>query len=409
MNLEDNLRQRLEAMQTPPSRVDVELLVGAGRRRAFRRRSAEAAGGVALVAAVLLAVPWVLNAANAEPNASPAVGGSSGAQAGSPPATPPSPTVVPTPGGASALAVPTTRAGRCAMAELSTPKDMRRVMPAAVDPTGRYIVGNVTVGQNYQAVLWTDGVPQPLPQAGKSVRAAAVNAGGVVAGLVTDGVEPEVFRYQDGRLTRLRTPAGSWHVYPEPAINAAGDIVVNAEPKGNSGGEGSIVLLWEAGATDATRLPLPAGANVFDLDDDGTLVGALYSKGHAVDAYAWDRRGEGRKLARPAGSDGAAAYAVSGDWATGGVWENSVGTTAVWNIRTGAVTDLKSPEPGKKVNTAGWVVDATGRVLRDGGDPRLTVPGGQVAIAQDIADSGLVVGQAMKGDGANLGPRTWRC
>ncbi|GAA4443863.1 hypothetical protein [Phytohabitans houttuyneae] len=415
MNLEDNLRDRLEAVQAPPTHLDVEMLVGAGRRRAFRRRTAEAAGGVALVAAVLLAVPLALNAAEGDPAKPPAVGGSGTPAAPTPAptaATPSGPAAKPSPTGSSPSPSQTVPAGRCAMAELPATGGMDGIVPEAVDPSGRYIAGNDTVGQDFRAVLWTDGRPRALPVVGDSVQATAVNSSGVVVGLVSEDAKNDVFRYQDGVLTRLRTPPGDWHVYPVPAINAAGDIVINAEPRGNTGGEGSIVLLWRAGATTATKLPLPEGANVFEISDDGTLVGALYPDGSATDAYAWDQRGKGRKLARPAGTEGAAAYAISGDRATGGVWADGNGRTVVWDIRTGAVTDLDALEPGDAINAAGWVVNATGQVLRDGADPTLEVPAGQVATARDVSDTGLVVGHAVedKPDGGeSLGPRMWRC
>jgi len=408
MNLEDNLRDRLESASTPPSRVDVEMLVIAGRRRAFRRRAAETAGGVALVTAVLLAVPWVLNTANKDPVA-PLVAGAGKSES-------PTPAVSGTPlapaAPASAPTTPLSRSGDCVMEKLAVPEGTGDVSAAAVDPTGRFIVGNGSVGQDFRGVLWSDGKPHALPLAGESVQATDVNSSGVVVGLVSEGAESYAFRYQDGRLTRLRTPKGDWHVYPEPAINASGDIVLNAEPRGNTGGRDSIVLLWKAGGTTATRLPLPAGANASDIGDDGTLVGAMYVDGSAVDAYSWDQKGEGRKLERPDGAEGAAAYAVSGEWATGGVWTGGNGRAAVWSLRTGALAYPKLTEVGAAVNSAGLAVGLDGAVARGGAALALDAPKGEVAIARDVSDTGLVVGLAMsddKQDTANLGPRAWRC
>jgi hypothetical protein len=406
MSLEDNLRYRLEAVETPPSRVDVEMLVVAGRRRAFRRRSAEAAAGVALVAAVLLAVPWVLSAAKADP-VTPPLGGSGAPTI--PPAVTPSSTAAP------ALTVPADRPLRCAMEKLPVPSGRKAVVASAVDRTGTYIVGNDVVGQNYRAVLWTDGRPQALPVEGESVEATAVNSSGVVVGLVSEGAEKYVFRYHEGTFTKLATPPGDWHVYPDPAVNAAGDIVINAEPSGNSGGEGSIVLLWKAGAATATEVPLPTGADVLGIGDDGTLVGAMYTDGAADDAYVWDQRGNERKLKRPAGATTAAAYAVAGDWATGGVWRDSDVTAALWNIRTGAVTELRTTEVGQAVNASGWVIDALGRLVRDGAAIELATPDGQSGKARDVSDTGLVVGTAVSVDQEHEGaayfgaPRVWRC
>ncbi|MEU4370830.1 hypothetical protein [Micromonospora chersina] len=389
MNDEQELRDRLRAIEVPASRIEIDGLVRAGRRRAFRRRSVAGAGGVALATALLLTAPSVLTTAGARPDAAP-VG-------------PPPVATGPTGGGTTAAASP----APCQPSELPVPPGMRNVTAAGVDPSGRYVVGNDVVGQDFRPVLWTDGKPQALPVPGRSVEVTAVNAAGVAVGLVQDGRQEYVFRYQHGASTRLRTPPGNWHVYPRPAINAAGDVVINAEPSGNSGGEDSVVLLWRAGATQAVRLPLPDGANAFDITDDGTVVGALYRDGVASAAYAWDQQGRGRKLAAPAGET-AAGYAAQGDWATGGLWPSR--SAALWNLRTGALTRLTTDGPGDAVNASGWVV-AAGVLLRDGAAVELRVPGGRTGLAVAVSDTGLVVGLARPGgDGAeNAGPLVWRC
>ncbi|MEU9826222.1 hypothetical protein [Micromonospora chersina] len=391
MNDEQELRDRLRAIEVPATRIEIGGLVRAGRRRAFRRRSVAGAGGVALATALLLTAPSILTAAGARPDAAPA--GAAPGAAGA---------AEPTGAGRTATA----SAGPCQPSELPLPAGMRNVTAAGVDPTGRYVVGNDVVGQDFRPVLWTEGKPQALPVAGRSVEVTAVNAAGVAVGLVQDGRQEYVFRYQQGASTRLRTPPGNWHVYPRPAINAAGDVVINAEPSGNSGGEDSIVLLWRAGSTEAVKLPLPDGANAFDITDDGTVVGALYRDGVASAAYAWDQQGKGRKLTAPAGET-AAGYAAQGDWAAGGLWPSR--SAALWNLRTGALTRL-TDGPGDAVNASGWVV-ARGVLLRDGAAVELPVPGGQTGLAVAVSDTGLVVGLARTGgdDAQNLGPRVWRC
>jgi len=245
-----------------------------------------------------------------------------------------------------------------------------------------------------------------------------VNSQGVVVGLMGIGPNEQTFRYQNGKYTRLKTPAGSWHAYPQPVINTAGDIVVNVEPAGNSGGEGSIVLFWPAGQIVATKLPLPAGANVMAILDDGTLVGAQYKNGEAIAGYTWDQQGRGHKLTTPNGQTGA-AYAARGDWATGGFWPAM--STARWNLRTGEFAELPTPAgaetapalngdlgAGEQVNANGWVV-ASGYALHDGGGAHLTVPKGQKGSAVAISDDNVVVGQALSSSGTVLGPRTWHC
>ncbi|WP_446215343.1 hypothetical protein [Micromonospora sp. IBHARD004] len=387
MNEEQELRDRLEAVDVPRSRIEMDALVRAGRRRAFRRRSVQAAGGVALATAVLLAVPPILTRAGAQPTV----------PAG------------PGPASASAEATASTRpASLCRMTELPVPSGLKDVTAVAVDPTGKYVVGNGVVGQDFRPILWADGQPQALPMLGQSVQVTAVNANGVVVGLVQDGQQEYVFRYENGAYTRLLTPPGNWHPYPTPAINGSSDVIINVEPRGNSGGKDSIVLLWKAGSTTAVKLPLPAGANAQDINDDGTIVGAMYKDGLATVAYAWDQQGNGRKLKLPAGQR-AAAYAAQGDWATGGMWPSGAG--ALWNLQTGEVTKLGTHGPGEAVNASGWVV-ASGAVLRDGAVVELAVPSGQTSRAAGVSDTGLVVGQALtkaRDDDQNLGPRVWRC
>ncbi|MFF5291093.1 hypothetical protein [Paractinoplanes globisporus] len=396
---ERELRDRLETATVPPSRLEVGTLVADGRRRVTRRRTWRAAGGAALAVAVLVTVPVLLG----RPHKPSVVVDNAPS---SPSSNPPS--AKPTPSQSSAPVA-------CAIKALPVPAGLRDVTVSGVDPTGRYIVGNATRG-DFKPVLWADGKAHALPMLEASMELDNVNSGGIVVGLA--GVaDKTVFRYQNGKYTRLRTPAGNWHAYPEPVINTAGDIVVNVEPSGNTGGKDSIVLFWPAGQTSARKLPLPAGANVMAILDDGTLVGALYVDGVAIAGYSWDQQGHGRKLPTPAGQNGA-AYAARGDWATGGFWPNQ--TAALWNLRTGEMREIRAPKdadlppamadlgPGEQVNDDGWVV-AGGYAMRDGDPAKLTVPAHQRASAVAISDDGLVVGNAQSSAGELVGPRTWRC
>jgi hypothetical protein len=400
---ERELRDRFEAVAAPPSRLEVEALVAAGRQRVARRRSWQAAGGAALAIAVLAAVPSILFHTGSNPVAARSALSSPAA---------------PTPSATTATAA--TAATACTMSVLAAPKGLSRPSVTAVDPTGRYIVGHSVTGQNFHPILWTDGKPQALPMRGDSVELSAVNASGVVVGLVSEGTTEYAFRFENGKYTRLRTPSGRWHIYPVPAINTAGDVVINAEPSGNSGGKDSFALLWKAGSTTAKKLPLPDGANAMAILDDGTLAGALYKNGEATAAYAWDQQGHGRKLTAPSGQT-AAAYAARGEWATGGFWPHQ--SVARWNLRTGEMKEYETPPnadvapglegigPGERVNAAGWVI-ASGLVLRDDGPAKLTVPAGQRAMAIAVSDYGLVVGQAQVAgtlDNENVGPRAWQC
>jgi len=385
----------------PGSRLEVETLVHTGRRRVVRRRTWRAAVGAALAVGVLVAVPSLL----AHPEKRAIVVDTA----------PSTSTTTEPPPIATPSQAPAARA--CVMTALPVPAGLKDVQVAGVDPTGRYIVGNATRGNNWKPVLWTGGKARALPVLGPSMQLTGVNAQGVVVGLLGIGPNEQTFRYQNGKYTRLKTPAGSWHAYPQPVIDTAGDIVVNVEPAGNSGGKDSIVLFWPAGETVAKKLPLPAGANVMAILDDGTLVGALYKNGEAVAAYTWDQQGHGQKLATPKGQTGA-AYAARGDWATGGFWPAM--STARWNLRTGQFAELPTPAganvppalnslgAGEQVNANGWVV-ASGHAVHGGGEAHLTVPKGQKGTAVAVSDDNLVVGQAVASSGTVLGPRTWRC
>lgn len=318
------------------------------------------------------------------------------------------------------------------MTKLPVPAGMEDVSATGIDPTGKYIIGLKSVGhdadrnEDFQPILWTDGKPQALPLHGKWVTIDAVNASGVIVGLNTYTPDPgqqNVYRYENGVYTKLKNPPGHWNLFPAPMINAAGDTVINAEPsdEADSNSKHVITLLWRAGSTAAIQLPLPAGATASAITDDGTIVGYLGGgkDGLIFAPYVWDQQGNGRKLELPAGMSGR-PLAARGQWATGGLWPSNSdgGTTALWNLKTGKVTDLKTQGPGRAVNAAGLVVTAGpgtyGLVLRNGVPVELAVPSGQISAPRDVSDTGIVVGIAViksKGnqDDQNIGPRLWRC
>jgi hypothetical protein len=373
MNDEQDLRDRLRAVEVPPTQVRVDELVPAGRKRAFRRRTAQALGALVLATGVLLAVPAIVTRVGAAPAVAPVAASKAAPTAGASRAVP-----------AVTCKVVTT---------LKAPSGVHDAGVVSVDPSGRYIIGNGSVGQDFRPVLWTDGVPRALPVPATSVQTSDVNSSGTVVGLYSNGREDSVFKYENGTFTPLRLPAGKWHPYPYPRINTAGDILINVEPSGNSGGKGSKVLMWRAASTSAVELPLPKGANGMDLNDDGTIVGAIYKNGVATFGYAWTQQGKGTKLAVPAGK-ASAAYGVQGDWVTGGLWEP--GSAALWNLRTGTVVDLGG-SAADQVNGQGWVV-VDGTVRRSDGVV-VKLAGGKAGPAKAISDTGLVVG----------GLNAWQC
>lgn len=389
MDDERALADRLAEVNVPPTTVRVEDLVRDGRRRAFRRRATTASGGVALVAVAVFAIPSILNGVTTD-RAQPAASASASA----------SPTAQPSPS-----------ARACAIAELAVPAGVDGVSASGVDPTGRYIIGTGSKGQDFIPMLWTDGKPQVLPVRGTSGQPTAVNAAGVVVGIGFDGNKQFLFRYADGVVTKLRMPSGGpWLAYPEPDINAAGDIVVNIKPPENGGvsSAGSRTVIWRAGAVTPVRLPLGENDHVFAITDGGALVGTRYRDGVGAAGYAWDQQGHGVKLSVPAGQTGA-AYAGRGDWAAGGIWPDMSGM--LWNIRTGVRTPVPTDGPLNSVNSSGWTVMTGGRLFRDGAIIALPGGPGERIYPRAVSDSGLVVGAVATGSEASerVGPRTWQC
>src|SRR5689334_21400592 len=280
MDEDTDIRAFLASADPPPSRVDLTAVVADGDRRIRRRWYVAVAGTTAAVLAGLVAVPVALAAARGEPHR---------------------PSLVASPSPSSSPPVVERRT--CVARSLQPPPGIKRAKATAVDPTGRYIGGQEDANRS-RGILWTDSKPAILPINEDWVEVDDVNEHGVATGIAMDnaGKVEYVFRYAAGKVTKLTNVRGYTHVFPQPAINAAGDIVVNAESAGSVEGAGSIAMIWKAGATQATRLPLPVEDTV------------------------------------------AAGYAARGDWATGGVWAaggksgNDLVGTRLWNLRTGQVT-----------------------------------------------------------------------
>lgn len=381
---ERELRERLETIDVPPVRLMVQDLVGSGRRRVRRRRTLQAVGAVAVATVVLLALPSVLF-------------GRGGGRVPS-------------------VAVST---GQCPVRVLPLPPGADSVSADAVDPSGRYIVGNEDAGsagpgngfEKMRPVLWTDGHPRVLPLITKTARATAVNAKGVVVALAAVGGTQDwdaILRYTDTRPTRLTPPPGEWVFTGNVKINTAGDILVSAASRTDQRVPGrGAVFLWTAGSTTGITVPLPVGAAGFDLTDDGTIVGDILSDhGRKVSAYAWDRKGNGRKLAVPAGQN-SEAFAARGQWATGNLRPS--GVAARWNLRTGGLTVLDDVhEMANAINVDGWIVAGAG-VYRDDAPVHLAPVGKDTGYPIAIADNGTVVGSLQQAPGRTQTPLVWSC
>ncbi|GLY94478.1 hypothetical protein [Actinoplanes sp. NBRC 103695] len=384
MMLEQELRDRLGAVDVPPSRLDAEVAVTAGRRGVARRRAALAGGGAMLAVGVLVAVPTLVFGS----------GGTDDVMPASPVTT------------------------ECAVTPLAGPPGMTNVRADAVDPTGRFIVGqnisepeptNKTTGKidgvpAAQPVMWTDGRVQVLPASNRAVRPSAVNADGTMVAVAGDGKEWDtMLRYEGGVPQKLSPPPGTTSFGLVPEINAAGDIVASS----NVG-----VVLWKAGSTTGVKLPLPKNAEVRHLTDDGRIIGEVVSKDvQTLTTYIWTEAGAGTKLTGPKGQS-LALYAARGDWATGNLWPS--GTVARWNLRTGEITDLKLHTPANAINAKGWIL-ADDTVRRADATVKLKQIAGskEPAFAADVSDTGLVVGSRLTanpdGSTGSKGAITWNC
>jgi hypothetical protein len=393
---EQDLRDRLGEVAVPPSRLDTAGLVERGRRRVLRRRVLQAGGGVALAAALLIAVPSLVVRA----------GGPDGNSA----------TVLPAGGKKQTVT--------CAVDALPVPVGMTAVEAVGVDPTGRYIIGNnvsyrdsapsadAKVGMpNSQAVLWTDGQPQALPLVGSgtAVSATDVNAGGVVVAIAGEKKFDSVVRYVGGVATKLNAPSRGW-TFRSARVNTAGDVLATAY-RNDSPDSAVAVLVWKAGSTSATQLPLPAGAEAVGITDGGTIVGTLVTGSSTSDitAYTWDQQGHGRKLPVPAGQHGS-VNGAQGDWAVGNLWDS--GTAIRWNLVTGVGTDLGIHAPANGVNGEGWFLsDST--VQREDAKVQLATLNGVKGEPEAVSDTGTVVGSILVADSQGLatsaGPLKWQC
>ncbi|MEV1147746.1 hypothetical protein [Micromonospora sp. NPDC049799] len=276
-----------------------------------------------------------------------------------------------------------------------------------VDPTGRYIVGDIGTGQeDGRVVLWTDGRAEVLPAGAR--HAAAVNAGGVVVGTDGDGTG---WVYRSGRLRFLATPPGYRAVLVH-AVNARGDIVGTASGAGDS----HHAVLWSADRPQTYRLVGEPGSAATGITEDGTIVGGLGQL-----PYRWTPQGAGTALPLPDGHSHASVDAVRGGWAIGMVPGARQGGAVQmlpvrWNLTTGAVGLL--PFPG----AAG--IAGNGDLLVGGGTPLVVAPDGTsrrlpgrpevrtteagTYTANGISDDGLTVVGAVYENQVHR-PLVWRC
>ncbi|MCG5471692.1 hypothetical protein LADH09A_005693 [Micromonospora sp. LAH09] len=382
---EERIAALLRSAQVPEPRVDVGRAVRDGRRRRQRRR---VGGATAVTVLVGLGVVSVV-------------------ELGRPPTPPAAVTPIlaasPTAAASTAAAPPVT----CEASWLPQPIGGSVAVANRVDPTGRYIVGDIGTGnEDGRVVLWTDGRAGVLPASAR--HAAAVNARGVVVG--TDG-GGRGWVYRNGKLRFLATPPGYQAVLVH-AVNSRGDIAGTA----SGAGESHQAVLWSAERPQEFRLIGRQGSGAIAISDDGTVVGSMDQL-----PYRWTPEGTGAALAVPDGYPRASVDSAYGEWAIGMVPGDRKGNAVQmlpvrWNLSTGAVTLLPFPSASGIAGTGDLLVDdgAPLVVAPDGTSRRL--PGRPEVHSTDAGtytangisgDALTVVGAAYENEAYR--PLVWRC
>ncbi|MDG4840027.1 hypothetical protein O7631_26150 [Micromonospora sp. WMMD967] len=334
---EQRIAALLQSAPVPEPRVDVARAISDGRRRRRRRRT----GGVAAVTVLAGLV----------------VVGAVGFGGAGRPQTPDTPSVVaaPTAVASTAGAPPVT----CEASWLPQPIGGSVAVAGGVDPTGRYIVGDIGTGnEDGRIVLWIDGKATLLPAGAR--HAAAVNARGDVVGTGGNGVG---WVYRAGKLRSLVTPPGYQAVLVH-AVNGRGDIVGTARGARDS----HQAVVWSVDRPQEYRLVGPPGSAATAITEDGSVVGAMGDL-----PYRWTPEGTGIALAVPDGLPYASVQAARGEWAVGmAPGERQGSATRMlpvrWNLTTGAVSLMPFPSIS--------AIAGNGEALVDDGAPLLVAPDG---------------------------------
>jgi hypothetical protein len=417
----DAVRTLLKRIDRPPPRVDVDLAVRTGRRGERRRQ-------VLIVAAAVAGVVGVSGVMAV------GIGGGHTQDRGGVGATP---TVEPTP-------VSCTVTGFAKVPGHS-------VSMYAGDSTGRYQIGTAfnEARQKILAALWVDGTPTvfEVPGSGVFTDPTDVTSKGVVVGTAS-GVRDGggfAWRYRDGKVTKLPNPPG-YTASGRAVVNERGDVAAGA-----SGSAGYVVVVWPAASPDVPRVFFtPERAEVYDMADDGTVVGLVSEAEHGTAyigiPYVWSPDGTGRALAVPSTWDYGALVGVHGDWAFGSVHKRPSGIAlgsqpstpdatrqprspgsdwalapARWRLSTGEVQVWTGPLASATVHNAtetGWLSvsmdrDGSALVATDGRVLRLKdrgQAGARLYQAAWVSDDGrTVLGEAWYPSSGREEPAIWRC
>jgi hypothetical protein len=375
-----------------PSTVDVMRAVTDGRRRRRARRLAgyaAVAGGTAVVLVGGSAVAGAWRGPAGEPD-----GSATGSAAAAVEAAPPGPT-------------------SCAIKELPLPDGRRMALVTGGDPSGRYLLGRTypdhTSGNSMglHVVIWDRSHPTIVAVPGDDQSLHDVNGKGVAVGSGWGRSGTVAYYYRNGRVATLTGGDGA----TANAIDEAGAVV---------GQQGQKPVVWRSVDQAPVELALPSGATwgrAADIDEDGTVIGAVGTGPSDQRPYVWSPNGSGHDLAIPSGvpappakadprkagvanAKGASAvvFNIRNGWVAGRV--NA--TPVRWNLRTGDVREF--PEIAgypTGINRYGWQIglDANSRALLLAGAAPVALPelvthhaGTLTTIPTTISDDGRLVG-----------------
>ncbi|MET7401374.1 hypothetical protein ABZS66_48630 [Dactylosporangium sp. NPDC005572] len=293
---------------------------------------------------------------------------------------------------ASAAPAAVTATTTCAMQTLPVPADTYRSDAAAIDPTGRFIVGSAIVRRDtdtYPLLLWDRGQLTTFDAPVPGGTPVDVNRKGVVIGNGSTGLLSTPWRYRHGvgALLPVIDPADQTTVV---AINTRGDIAgVGLTPAGHRYG-----MMWPADEPGTVRVINTPSANsvLTGLTDDGTIVG---SSG-LLEPTSWLRTPHGvlRPLTGPDGAGGTSVWAAAGHWAVGQGYQAGTLVGLRWDLRTRrpTVLDPRLDSSPTDVNAQGVVL--AGNLLQRG-NTVVTLPSpspDHIIGGRAIADNATVIG-----------------
>ncbi|WP_433611545.1 hypothetical protein ACQP2P_44590 [Dactylosporangium sp. CA-139114] len=421
-NAGDLFRAGLSPEPPRPPRVDVAIAMRDGRRRRAARRAA-LVGGIAVAAAMAVAVPAALALTR---NESAPPGLDPTAVASEHPVNPNTGTPGPTARRsleAPPFAEPPTS---CTAHELPSPSSGgESTLVTAGSPNGKVHFGLLyRADGEKQVVRWRAGQPALLAFEGDEPRIQSVNNNGEAVGdSLVNGTETAWLLGADDQVKRL--PGGE-HAHAV-AINGVGEV---AGSRG-SDGPGGRPTVWRDTGAPPVDLPLPAGATggqVRAMDDWGSVFGSV-TFGTRELPYTWAPDGTGRQLPLPPGTPtspsggpkpgpSSIVYDARAGWAVGITGLYSPTPRPVrWNMLTNTVEVLTGLDRATAVNGMGFTIGntAAGRGVLLAEDQRIVLPAilnpgkDRPNTPATISDDGrTIAGQAWR-DSNTFQAVVWNC